>query len=728
MRRRFWLLGFVFLALGAPSDPAWRIIGPGGGGAMFYPTISPHDPRTVLVGCDMTGAYLTRDGGQTWRIIDLGQPPQFFVFDPIDPKVIYAKADGLFRTADGGVTWARFLPTAAAIRRITMGDDDAEAYIQHTAQPGGQVTALAIDPAASQSLLLATWERNQAALHQSLDGGTTWRRIADLAGRVSQIWIDPRSMRDDRTLYLAGPNAIFIRRAGRWRSGQSPGTFTAVSAAFPAADKPTVYATAAAKIFVSTDGGATWYESPLPGFQGEARTVAAAPSNPEIAYASYSHLRSPLTQAFGVARTSDAGRHWELVWQHGHDPAANVHDAWISQRFGSGWGGNPRGLAVAPGDANVVYGTDDGRTTRTLDGGKTWAGVYSNRTPDGNWTTNGLDVTTCYGVHFDPFDPAHMFIDYTDIGLWASDNSGASWYSATLNGVPHDWVNTTYWLEFDPRVRGRIWAAMSATHDLPRPKMWRNRNPDTYDGGVVRSDDGGRTWRVQNNGLPATAATHILRTPEGTLYVAGFGRGVFRSADGGEHWVLMNQGLEGAQPFAWRLARAGNGDLYVVIARRSDDGSYNKAGDGAVYRWSGDRWNRLRLPDGVNGPNGLAIDPRDPNRLYLAAWGRSTPDGALDGGIWLSTDAGAGWRRVLGDDQHIYDVTIDAADSRVLYAAGFEQSAWRSTDRGLSWKRLAGFDFKWAHRVVVHPRDRARLYITTFGGSVWTTRLTAAAR
>ena len=102
MRRnlRFWLLSFVLLASAAPSDPAWRIIGPGGGGAMFYPTISPHDPRTVLVGCDMTGAYLTRDGGQTWRIINLGQPPQFFVFDPIDAKVIYAKADGLFRTRE----------------------------------------------------------------------------------------------------------------------------------------------------------------------------------------------------------------------------------------------------------------------------------------------------------------------------------------------------------------------------------------------------------------------------------------------------------------------------------------------------------------------------------------------------------------------------------------------------------------------------------------------------
>ena len=58
-------------------------------------------------------------------------------------------------------------------------------------------------------------------------------------------------------------------------------------------------------------------------------------------------------------------------------------------------------------------------------------------------------------------------------------------------------------------------------------------------------------------------------------------------------------------------------------------------------------------------------------------------------------------------------------DPRVLYAAGFESAAWRSADRGLTWKRIPGFDFKWAHRVIVDPQDRTKIYITTFGGSVW---------
>src|SRR2546421_8190685 len=78
----------------------FRVIGPGGGGAMFNPTISPHDTNTVLISCDMTGSYITHDAGQTWRMFNLRGVVDFFVFDPKDPKTIYAHATGLWRSVD----------------------------------------------------------------------------------------------------------------------------------------------------------------------------------------------------------------------------------------------------------------------------------------------------------------------------------------------------------------------------------------------------------------------------------------------------------------------------------------------------------------------------------------------------------------------------------------------------------------------------------------------------
>lgn len=697
------LAAALALTASAAREDRWRGIGPGGGGALFHPTVSPHDPRTALIACDMTGSYITTDAGGRWRIFNLGGAVEFFHFDPIDPRVIYAKAGALFRSTDGGTTWARFFPSAVA--KITMGDDHAGHTFHLASGPLGDIGAMAIDAADSRALYLAL----DSTLWTSSDGGATWR-AADLPGRARRMWIDAGSSRADRTLYVAGRDAIYRRQDGVWRTGASPGVFTDVTGT-----PPRFYATSAGKIFVSRDGGMTWSTSSLPGFGGRAAAIAASPQQPDVAYVSYSDLRAPIRATRGVAKTVDGGRRWIRVWH-------NVRDAWLTERFNAEWVSNPLGLGVAPGTPDVVYATDYGRTLRTSDGGASWQAVYSTRAPDGGWTTNGVDVTTSYGVHFDPFDPRHMFIGYTDIGLFASDNGGASWYSATRSGVPESWVNTTYWMAFDPDVRGRMWAAMSGVHDLPRPKMWRGgRSPEGYDGGVVRSDDGGRTWRVQNAGMPETAATHILRDPGGTLYVTGFGRGVFKSTDGGERWTLKNAGIEGAHPLAWRLARDSRATLYVVVARRSDDGSFGNTGDGAIYRSTdgAEHWTRMRLPPGVNGPNGLAIDPRDPGRLYLAAWGRSTPRGAEDGGVYLSTDAGATWRRVLTQDQHVYDVTVDPHDPRVLYAAGFEASAWRSSDRGLTWRRIPGFDFKWAHRVIVDPREPGRIFITTFGGSVW---------
>ncbi|MGD0577521.1 MAG: hypothetical protein ABSC08_01205 [Bryobacteraceae bacterium] len=504
----------------------------------------------------------------------------------------------------------------------------------------------------------------------------------------------------------------------------APERFVDASAAFPGhGAKAVVYGVARGTVFVSRDGGATW-DRKAPG--GRLQAVAASLFHPNVAYVSFGAKRELLSPSLGVTRTEDFGATWHDVWSEADKKSPAVDDGWISERFGPGWGENPIGLGVSAEKPEICYGTDSGRTLRTLDGGATWKAAYTRRAAGGAWTTTGLDVTTNYGVHFDPFDPQHMFIGYTDIGLFASDDGGASWYSATTNGVPHRWTNTTYWLVFDPAVRGRIWAAMSGTHDLPRPKMWRRSSPSGYQGGVVRSDDGGRSWHVQTNGLPQTAATDILldarSAPEArVLYVAGFGRGVFRSRDGGQSWEARNNGLPAHEPFAWRLAQDRGGVLYVVLARRSEDGSIGKDGDGAFYRSkdAGENWEKVPLPAGVNGPNGLAIDPQDPKRLYLAAWRRRTEDQEAGGGIYLSSDAGATWKQVLSRDQHVYDVTIDPRDKTVLYACGFESSAWRSTDRGVSWQRIRGYNFKWGHRVIPDPRDSSKIYITTFGGSVW---------
>ena len=688
---------------------------------MFNPTISPHDPNTVLVSCDMTGAYITHDGGRSWRMFNLRGTVRFFAFDPRQPKTIYAGVTGLWRTTDGGETWNLVWPKPAAIRAVQMADDHADERIEADPNPLGEIVALAIDPRNSRALVAAARKDGKAALFSSQDAGETWRSVTPLAEAPRHLYIAPTAT------YAAGPRGVLEVQADRVTTHPAPADviFTDISGGFPDTGSPVFYATSRQGAYVSRDAGVSWTAIQLPGAGAAVPAVAASLHHPETAYLSYGRLKLDGKTWLGVARTRDTGKTWTLVWKESDTAGANIHDAWITEAMGTSWGENPLALGVAEQDPNLCYGTDYGRAMRTLDGGENWDGVYSRQVAGAGWTTTGLDVTTNYGVHFDPFDVRRRFITYTDIGLFRSEDSGRSW-TRSVNGVPRAWTNTTYWVEFDPEVRGRMWGVMSYTHDLPRPKMFRRNSVLKYRGGVCRSDDGGRTWQVSNSGMPDTAPTHIILDPSSpknarVLYVAAFGRGVYKSTDGGQTWSLKNNGISQKEPFAWRVVRAADGSLYALIARRSENGAIGDAGDGALYKSTdgADTWVPVNLPSGVNGPNGLAVDPRDPSRLYLAAWARAAGTHGEGGGIYMSVDAGKNWRAVLDRDRHIYDVTIDPRNPARLYATGFESSAWRSTDRGEHWSRIGGYNFKWGHRIIPDPENPDMIYITTFGGSVW---------
>ena len=747
------LLLFTLAAFShAVRADSWHLVGPGGGGAQYNPTICASRPSRVFVTSDMTGHYVSEDGGSTWRNFNLRSASRFVVCDPLNADTAYVSNIGLWRTTDGARTWHLVYPDPASVQRVQIAGDHAEEQFIVASGSVETVQALAVDPANSSTLYAVMAGDSGRALYTSTDFGKTWTKSETLPDDPEQglgnhtirILVDPNSDAADRRLYVITLNAVSVREHGTWTAQPSPSgvnTFFNVAAGFPAdGGKPVIYVTAGSggapdSVWRSADGGATWQrtDSDMLAKTSDAgafqfTTIAACFTRPEIAYLSYWFTPSSSgSYLFGVAKTTDGGRTWSLVWRDINNTAApNMSDPWMNERFGPGWGGNPFALEVGRDNPDVVFATDSGRTIRTTDGGATWTGVYSHRLDDGTFTTTGLDVTTNYSVHFDPFDQKRVFIGWTDIGMLRSEDGGAGWTSATRPGVPDEWKNTTYWVEFDPAVNGRMWAATSAVHDLPRPKMWRSQDPAGYQGGIVTSTDGGRSWTVSNTGIGQGAMTHVLLDPSSPvgnriLYACAFGKGVFKSVDNGRTWTLKNRGVEGAQPFAFRIVRAADGTLYLIVSRRSERGEIGDRGDGAVYRSTdgAENWHKLTLPAGCNGPTGLLLDPKDSRRIALSAWGRATSSGPnVGGGIFISNDAGGSWRSVLSSDQHIYDVTLDPL-SGAWYAGGFESSIYRSADRGETWTRIRGYNFKWGHRVIPDPRHPGMLFVTTFGGSVW---------
>ncbi len=702
----------------APRFDAWKVIGPGGAGGMFLPTVSPHDSNLVLEHCDMTGSYISHDAGRSWRMFNLRGTVSAFAFDPKDPKTIYAGNSALWRSDDTGKTWKMIFPDPAQNTVERMRDDHA-APVYSTDDPAYpprlRVRFIAVDPADSKRIFVVMGQPRGAGsswLCASRDRGATWSRLKEFTGERIQ------SMYLDNGLRLIGESGVHALSGARWEKFAAPPGGAIQSAS---GGRGLLYATNAGGIHVSGDGGKTWrgVANPLPG-SPKFLSIACSALHADNAYVGFTQERT-----FGIARTSDGGRRWAPVYQETNaNPAPNVERAWIEGFYGGI--GPVRDLGVSPTNPEICYAIDScPRSFRTLDGGKTWQQIIAQRVAADRWTTTGFDVTTCYGVHHNPFDLKNVFISYTDVGLFKSADSGATWKSS-IRGIPRRWENTTYWIEFDPQVKGLLWGAFSRTHDLPRPKMWQRLDPDKYEGGVGTSTDGGEHWTVTNKGMPETAVTHILMDPASpvgsrTLYACGFGRGVYKSTDNGKTWSLKIDGIEKRQPFSWRITRAAKGTLYLVVSRRSDGGYRGDAEDGALYRSidGAEHWVKMKLPEGVNGPTGLTLDPTDNRRMYLSAWGVSLADGIAGGGVFLSTDGGESWRNIFRDSQHVYDVTVDPRNPKVIYNCGFETGAYRSLDRGATWTRIRGFNFKWGHRVIPDPVNAAKIYITTFGGSVW---------
>lgn len=728
------------LAQGSGSN-SWKVIGPGGGGTMIAPTISPFDSRLVVEHCDMTGGYVTRDNGQSWRMFNLRGGIQVFAFDLADPEVIYAGTAALWRSSDTGRTWKMLFPSPArnTIEHQLGDHSDYSLTSSDPAYPGGDISAIAIEPpgdaknsrGSSQHLYLSFEQKGQpTVIVHSPDGGSSWSRLATLPQRVLLL-----SPQNSGLIAVSGSATWRIAPDGSTTElGSIPTTVRAASAA-RSGDSVWIYATGQdGKVYLSEDSG-QHFRPVTPALEqtsGNFEAIATSGRHPEVAYAGFRDLQLGAGQENifdGIAKTTDGAHTWKIVYKESTQPGPNLSGSWIEQRATQDgiaiFYDSPYSLGVAPTNPDVAYATDLFRTYRTLDGGETWQEMNSQQLPGGGWTSRGLDVTTDYGVQFDPFDSRHIFIDYTDIGLFQSTNGGQSWQS-TSEGVPEEWRNTAYWLAFDPVQRGLIWGAFSGTHDLPRPKMWRNRGVRHFTGGVAVSTDGGHHWQPSSAGLPVDSITHILLDPSSpagkrTLYACAFGRGVYKSTDNGHSWTEKNQGITGDEPFAWRITPAQDGALYLVVARRSEAKDYSASGAGALYRSTdkAEHWQRIELPAGVTGPTGLEIDPRNPQRLYLTAWGQEGEDEDRNGGVYTSEDDGRTWRSLFTQSQHVYDLTVDPKHPDTLYITGFDAAAYRSTDRGVHWARIEGYDFKWGHRIFLDPNNPTQIYITTYGGGVW---------
>ena len=238
-------------------------------------------------------------------------------------------------------------------------------------------------------------------------------------------------------------------------------------------------------------------------------------------------------------------------------------------------------------------------------------------------------------------------------------------------------------------------------------------------------------WRMVGpfRGGRTRAAAGVPSQPN-VFYMAQVNGGVWKSDDYGRTWSPIFDHESTQSIGAIAVAPSDPNVIYVG----SGEGLHRpdlSVGNG-IYKSTdaGKTWTHLGLVDGQQIP-ALAVDPRDPNKVFAAVLGH--PYGpSEERGLYRSTDGGQNWQRVIAKDENTgaSDVEIDPSNPDVVYASMWEvrEGPWedgnrhdgsggglfKSTDGGSTWRQLSiGLPNDLAQiYVAIAPSNSKRLYAT----------------
>ena len=182
-------------------------------------------------------------------------------------------------------------------------------------------------------------------------------------------------------------------------------------------------------------------------------------------------------------------------------------------------------------------------------------------------------------------------------------------------------------------------------------------------GGVWKTDDYGRTWKPLFDDQPTGSIGAIAIAPSdpNIIYVGSgeglqrpdlsVGDGMYKSIDGGKTWRHL--GLRDAQQIAAILVDPRNPNRLFVAALGHPYGPNAERG---VFRSTdgGQTWEKVLYKDDRTGAIDLASDPRNPRNVYAVLWqAQQGPweNGVFTGpnsGLFKSTDGGNTWNPVGG--------------------------------------------------------------------------------
>lgn len=668
-----------------------------------------------------TGMYKSTDQGKTWAWCGLPESHHIarIVLHPKDPNTLWVavlghlytpnEERGIFKTTDGGKTWAKTLfvnPTSGGID-------------------------LTIDPQDPNILMAATWERSRSAwnfdgagegsgIWKSSDGGNTWSMsntptsgfpVGTKVGRIGldagqkngkTVWyacVDNQNAKPSKTkkedeevltkeqlhtITKEGFLALSDEKIASFlKQNHFPEKYT-VKKVKDIIQKNTLKPIAlveyledansnlfetdfiGAELYRSEDGGDTW-----------ARTHSEAIEQMHFTYGYYfSNVRCHPEDAdqvymigFYIIRSENGGQTWKNI--NGENVHVDHHALWL----------NP----ARPG--HLVNGNDGGLNI-SWDDGDSWA------------KCNNPPVGQLYAVATDAAEPYNVYGGAQDNGVWV----GPSDYAASF-----DWHQSGQYpykslmggdgmqIQVDTRDNNTVYTGyqfgnyfrinklmgdskyISPKHDLgERPlrfnwqtPIWLSRHQQDvlYLGAnrVYRSFNQGGDWEAISGDLtmggkvgnvPYGTLSSICESPLkfGLLYAGSDDGLVHVTRDGGETWTKISDALP-AQLWVSRVTASAHERSRVYLALNG-------------YRWDdftpylyvsedyGQHWQPLGADLPIEPINVVKEDPNNPNVLYIGT----------DHQVYVSLNRGKSFQTFSADfpDVPVHDLDIQASAKELV--------------------------------------------------------------
>lgn len=392
------------------------------------------------------GLYRSDDSGQSWVLINsqgaLIQRPFYYTTlgaDPVNADIVYAGAEGFFKSTDAGKTFSSF--------RTPHGDNHD----------------IWINPKDNRIMI----QSNDGGANVSTDGGQTWStQMNQPTAEIYGVWLDNQfpyklygAQQDNTTLIIS--SQAEPSRTTDWRTG--PGCETGPIMPHPA-NPEIVYGSCKGQYGVMNlktgqeksywIGGQSLYGNPAKDLIYRMQRVspmAVSPHDPDVLYYGSQF----------VHRTRDRGVTWEKI-----SPDLTAHPDCCQGASGEPITRDVTGeefystlyaIAESPLEKGVIWtGSNDGPFYVTRNNGKTWTNVTPKDLPSGGRVQyidpsphrKGSAYFAVYRWLLGDYEPY----------LYRTDDYGKTWVRLTTghNGIPADWPTRV--VREDPDREGLLYA------------------------------------------------------------------------------------------------------------------------------------------------------------------------------------------------------------------------------------------------------------------------------